>query len=325
MKLSVIVPVFNEQRTIAIILDKVRAVPLEKEIIVVDGGSFDGTRDVLREEEQRPDTRVVYEPARRGRGRALKEGLAIATGEIVIFQDADLELDPSDYPALVAPLLAGEADVVFGSRFLQGRPLMTFMQYWGNRIVNVGVNLLYGTQLTDVETCYQVFRREAIAGMTLDNNDFAFTVELTVKLIKSGYRLREIPIKYIPRGRMEGKKIYWGDGFWAVWTLVKYRFMPLQMQPAPIAAPARQTRVLSEFYGIRLTLADDAEPALRAEYRGQSYAFALAEPGRVLQGEPPARLAALVGEWQALHGAELVANWERQGRGEPPVPIAPLE
>lgn len=224
MKLSVIVPVFNERRTIALILQKVRAVPVDKEIIVVDGASFDGTREILQEEEKVPGTRVIYEPERRGRGRAIREGLAVATGDTVIFQDADLELDPADYPALLAPLQAGECDVVFGSRFLDGRPAMTFLQYWGNRVINAAVNLLYGTRLTDVETCYQVFRRDAIADMELENNDFAFTVELAVKLIKRGYRIREIPIRYVPRGRMEGKKIYWGDGVASLWTLIKYRF-----------------------------------------------------------------------------------------------------
>jgi glycosyltransferase involved in cell wall biosynthesis len=226
VKLSVIVPVYNERRTIGVILEKVRAVPvdIEKEIVVVDGASFDGTREILEQEAKKPDTRVIYEPARRGRGRALKEGLAAATGDLVIFQDADLELDPSDYPAMLAPLAAGECDVVFGSRFLNGRPAMTFLQYWGNRVINLGVNLLYGTRLTDVETCYQVFRREAVADMMLENNDFAFTVELTVKLIKKRYKIQEIPIQYVPRGRMEGKKIYWGDGVASLWTLVKYRF-----------------------------------------------------------------------------------------------------
>lgn len=224
MKLSVIVPVYNERRTIGLILEKVRAVPVNKEIIVVDGASFDGTRELLEAEAERPDTKVIFEPERRGRGKALKEGLAAASGDTVIFQDADLELDPADYPALLAPLEAGECDVVFGSRFLGGRPTMTFLQYWGNRAINMSVNTLYGTRLTDVETCYQVFRREAIAGMDLQNNDFAFTVELAVKLIKRGYRIREIPIQYVPRGRLEGKKIYWGDGFVSLWTLVKYRF-----------------------------------------------------------------------------------------------------
>ena len=224
VKLSVIVPVYNERRTIALILEKVRAVPIDKEIIVVDGASFDGTRELLELEAQREDTQVVLEERRQGRGHAIKEGLKLAGGEIVIFQDADLELDPADYPALIAPLEAGRCDVVFGSRFLQGRPHMTFLQYWGNRVMNIAVNLLYGTQLTDVETCYQVFRREAVQGMELENNNFAFTVELAVKLIKRGYQIEEIPIAYVPRGRMEGKKIYWADGFVSLWTLIKFRF-----------------------------------------------------------------------------------------------------
>lgn len=225
IKLSVIVPVYNERRTIDVLLQKVRNVPIEKEIIVVDGNSCDGTVEILKEQERFPDTRVIYQPERNGRGQAIKEGLAIARGEYVIFQDADLELDPNDYPMLLEPLERGEADVVFGSRFLQGKPRMTFLQYWGNRVINMMVNLLYRTNLTDVETCYQVFRRDLIVGLKIVNNDFAFTVELTVKLVKAGHRILEIPISYIPRGRAEGKKIYWKDGFLSLWTLIKYRFM----------------------------------------------------------------------------------------------------
>lgn len=225
MLLSVIVPVYNEKRTISVILAKIRAVPLEKEIVVVDGCSFDGTRELLREEEKVPGTRVIYESARSGRGNALKLGIAAATGDIVIFQDADLELDPADHPMLVAPIESGECEVVFGSRFLNGRPAMGFLQYWGNRVITGSVNLLYGTRLTDVETCYQVFRRTAIEGMTIRNNDFAFTVELAVKLVKRGHAIREIPVTYVPRGRSEGKKIYWMDGFLSLWTLLKFRFM----------------------------------------------------------------------------------------------------
>ena len=188
MKLSVIVPVYNEKRTIELLLEKVRAVPIEKEIIVVDGNSYDGTKELLRKQETRPDIRIIYQSQRMGRGNALKQGLKIATGDIVIFQDADLELDPNDYPNLIAPIEAGNATVVFGSRFLQGKPNMGFLQYWGNEVITWMVNLLYGTRLTDVETCYQVFKRDAIADLHIRNNDFAFTVELTVKLIKKGLK-----------------------------------------------------------------------------------------------------------------------------------------
>lgn len=228
MKLSVIVPVYNEVRTIDLLLEKVRRSPVEKEIIVVDGASEDGTVDLLRQQESIPGTTVVYQKARRGRGNALKVGMRRATGDVVIFQDADLELDPNDYPALLEPIRAGRADVVFGSRFLSGRPRMTFLQYWGNQVVNLAVNLLYrrelrGRRLTDVETCYQVFRRKCIRGMRLRNNRFAFTVELTAKLVLAGHRIEEIPISYFPRGKAEGKKIYWGDGVASLWTLLLVR------------------------------------------------------------------------------------------------------
>jgi glycosyltransferase involved in cell wall biosynthesis len=228
VKVSVIVPVYNEVRTIDILLEKVRRSPVEKEIIVIDGNSEDGTKELLRKQEGKPGTRVIYQSARKGRGNALKVGLRHARGEYVIFQDADLELDPNDYPALIAPLERDEADVVFGSRFLRGRPRMTFLQYWGNQVINLAVNILYapelkGRRLTDVETCYQVFRRRCVAGMTIRNNNFAFTVELTAKFIRSRARLAEIPISYFPRGKAEGKKIYWGDGVASLWTLLMVR------------------------------------------------------------------------------------------------------
>jgi len=226
MKLSVIIPVYNEVRTIEALLEKVRAVDagMEKEIIVVDGNSIDGTRQVLDRLREEYGLLLLSQSAPLGRGHALKEGLARATGDIVIFQDADLELDPAEYPQLLEPIASGSAQVVFGSRFLAGKPTMGFLQYWGNRVINIAVNLLYGVRLTDVETCYQVFRREVIQNFELENNDFAFTVELTVKIIKAGHVITEIPITYIPRGRAAGKKIYWADGFLSLWTLIKYRF-----------------------------------------------------------------------------------------------------
>lgn len=228
MTVSVIVPVYNEVRTVDLLLEKVRRVPIDKEIIVVDGASEDGTVDRLREQEKVPGTRVIYQSRRRGRGNALKVGLKVARGEFIIFQDADLELDPDDYPDLLKPLLDGRADVVFGSRFLRGRPPMTFLQYWGNQAVNWFLNALFarelrGRRLTDVETCYQVFRRRCIAGMRIDNNEFAFTVELCARLVMRGYRIVEIPIRYFPRGRAEGKKIRWMDGVASLWTLILVR------------------------------------------------------------------------------------------------------
>jgi len=224
MKLSVIVPVYNEKRTIEVILDRVRRSPVEKEIIVVDGDSEDGTKEILREQRKYKNTTVIFQKIRNGRGGALKEGIKVATGDIVIFQDADLEVDPDDYPKLIKPIEEGKADVVFGSRFLEDKPRMRFLQYWGNYILNLMVNIFYNQKLTDVETCYQVFKRETIKDIEIKNNDFAFTVELTIKLIKAGYKILEIPISYIPRGRAEGKKIYWKDGFVSIWTILKYRF-----------------------------------------------------------------------------------------------------
>lgn len=228
MRLSIIIPAYNEHRTIEAVLAKVRNVGIdwEKEIIVVDGNSIDGTREILEQYRNDPDIRVIIEDSPQGRGHAIKEGLKVATGDVVIFQDADLELDPDEYPLLLAPIEQQEADVVFGSRFLgQGAKSMGFLQYWGNRVINIAVRILYNAPLTDVETCYQVFRRPLIQNMELVNNDFAFTVELTVKLLKDGHRIHEIPITYIPRGRAEGKKIYWADGFLSLWTLLKYRFI----------------------------------------------------------------------------------------------------
>lgn len=223
--LSVIIPVYNEVRTIATVLEAVRGVPLDLEIIVVDGDSTDGTREILREQEAQGDLRVIYQSERNGRGGALRDGMMAARGEIVVFQDADLELSPVCFPELIRPIVEGEADVVFGSRFLKGRPSMTFLQYWGNRAVTGLLNVFWNTRLTDAETCYQMFRRDIVRGMEFDRRDMSFTIELTLRLVRAGCRIREVAVEYVPRSTEEGKKLYWGDGFIALWVLVRYRVL----------------------------------------------------------------------------------------------------
>lgn len=223
MKLSVIIPCYNEAATLATVLAAVRRVPVDKEIIVVDGNSTDGTREILERESHAGDLRPIYQQQKNGRGGALREGMAAATGDVLIFQDADLELDPACFPDLLAPIMDNRADIVFGSRFLTGRPNMTFLQYWGNKAVNILLNILWGTRLTDVETCYQMFRRTAIEGMHFDRNDMSFTVELTLRLVRGGMRIVEVPIEYTPRTKAEGKKLYWADGFISLWVLLYYR------------------------------------------------------------------------------------------------------
>lgn len=221
--LSVIIPVYNEAPTLSKVLQAVRAVPLDLEIVVVDGASTDGTREILEMEERRGDLLVIYQENRNGRGGALREGMAAAQGAIIVFQDADLELDPACFPDLVKPLQQGEADVVFGSRFLRGRPNMTPLQYWGNRTVTGLLNVFWGASLTDAETCYQVFRREITQSMRFDRSDMSFTVELTLRFLRARCRIEEVPVDYFPRSHNEGKKLYWGDGFVSLWVLVKYR------------------------------------------------------------------------------------------------------
>ena len=223
MKLSVIVPVYNEVRTLGTVLDALRRVPLDTEIIVVDGDSDDGTKEVLQREADQGGIVAIFQPVRNGRGGALREGMEHATGDVIVFQDADLELDPACFPELIAPIEAGAADVVLGSRFLAGRPTMTFLQYWGNRVINMVLNVFWHTNLTDVETCYQMFRREALDGITFDRSDMSFSVELTLKLVRAGRRIGEVPVSYTPRGREEGKKLYWMDGFVSLWVLLRYR------------------------------------------------------------------------------------------------------
>lgn len=224
MLLSIIIPVYNECATLGEVLRRVRSLSLPHEIIIVDGCSTDGTVELLQEEEKRGDLQVVYQERRAGRGNALRIGMEKARGDVIVFQDADLELDPAELPRLLQPIARKQADVVFGSRFLRGRPPMTFLQYWGNRVINITLNLLFGIRLTDVETCYQMFRAECVRGQTFHCQHFAFTVELAVRLIRLDYRIQEVPISYYPRTREEGKKLYWNDGFASLWIIVRSRF-----------------------------------------------------------------------------------------------------
>jgi glycosyltransferase involved in cell wall biosynthesis len=226
-KLSVVVPVFNERNTLVEILRRMRAVELpdsiEREIVVVDDGSSDGTRDVLR---QLGDStvRVVMHEQNRGKGAALRTGFAHATGDYVLVQDADLEYDPEDWPRLIAPVLAGKARVVYGSRFTGERRNMLFFHWVGNRFLSLITNVLYNTTLSDMETCYKLIDRSLLTRIQVHADRFDFEPEITAKLLKAGVRIYEVPISYTGREVDEGKKITWLDGFSALWTLVKYRF-----------------------------------------------------------------------------------------------------
>ena len=222
-KLSVVIPVYNEKKSLLEIIRRVQSVPIDKEIILVDDFSTDGTRDVLRNLEKQ-QFKVLYHEKNQGKGAALRTGFQHATGEFVIVQDADLEYDPNEYPKLLKPILEGKADVVYGSRFSGHRTNMTSLHTLGNLFLTAITNLFYRTSITDMETCYKLFRRETIQGIRIESNRFNFEPEVTAKLLKRGLRILEVPISYSGRSFSEGKKITWCDGFSAVWTLVKYRF-----------------------------------------------------------------------------------------------------
>jgi glycosyltransferase involved in cell wall biosynthesis len=226
-KLSVIVPVFNERNTVAEIVRRMRSVdlPVEREIVVVDDGSDDGTRDVLT---QLADSTVhiVKHGVNRGKGAAIRTGLENSTGDVVLVQDADLEYDPEDWPKLLAPILKGRARVVYGSRFTGERRNMLFLHWVGNRFLSLVTNVLYNSTLSDMETCYKLFQRDVLDGVQLRTNRFEFEPEFTAKVLRRGIRIYEVPISYAGREPHEGKKITWRDGISALWTLVKYRFVP---------------------------------------------------------------------------------------------------
>ena len=229
-RISILIPVYNEVNFIEQVLKRVLEVDfcqLEKEIIIVDDGSQDGTRALLQQYEQQQPFRVIYHDQNRGKGAALRTAIENATGDILAIQDADLEYDPKDYPELIQLILDGKADVVYGSRLSAGKPVRAFniLHYFGNKFLTLVTNVLYNTTLTDMETCYKAFRVDIIKRIQIKSNRFDFEPEITAKVLKQKARLYEAPISYFGRNFDEGKKITWRDGLSAIWTLLKYRFV----------------------------------------------------------------------------------------------------
>ena len=222
--LSVVMPCYNERDTIEEIIRRVLAVPIRTELIVVDDGSTDGTRDLLAGLAQTHGFKLIFQPQNGGKGAALRRGFQDVTGDLVVIQDADLEYSPEEFPQLIDLICTGRADVVYGSRFLGRHRVFLFTHYVGNRFLTFVTNVLYNTILTDMETCYKVMRTEVLRSMTLESNGFGIEPELTAKIFKRNYRVYEVPITYDGRGYEEGKKITWRDGFVALWVLLKYRF-----------------------------------------------------------------------------------------------------
>ena len=224
MKLSVVIPCYNEAQTIRALVDAVRASPYaNQEIIIVDDCSRDGTRAILDTQIAPLVQKILYHEVNQGKGAALRTGIQAATGDLVIIQDADLEYDPNDYARLVEPILANRADVVYGTRFGNARPAGMRLRHWiGNRVLTWLSNRFTGLRLTDMETCYKVFRREIIQAIRIEENRFGFEPEVTAKIARAGCRILEVPIAYRSRSHAEGKKIGWQDGVRALWCIAKY-------------------------------------------------------------------------------------------------------
>ena len=242
MKLSVVIPVYNESATIAEIISRVQAVDISKEIIIVDDGSTDGTREKLAElEKQHSNLRVFLQRRNRGKGAALREGFRLAAGDFVLVQDADLEYDPADYSVLLKPLVEGKADVVYGSRFLTTKEhrVLFFWHSIGNRFLTLISNMFTNLNLTDMETGYKVFRREIIQAINIEQNRFGFEPEITVKVARMRLRIYEVGISYYGRTYEEGKKIGWKDGLKALWCILKYsiKIRRSRYRPAEQASP----------------------------------------------------------------------------------------
>lgn len=228
-KITILIPIFNEVNTLRLILQKIDEVSfcdLEKEIILIDDYSTDGTRDILKELEQTSADKykIYYHDKNMGKGASLRTGFGHVTGDIVIIQDADLEYNPSDYEPLIKLLVDGKADVVYGSRFLNEKSEFMLLSKLANKFLTFVTNVLYGVKLTDMETCYKAFKTDFIKGIQVKANRFDFEPEITAKVLKKGAKLIELPVLYNAREYDEGKKITWKDGVHAVWTLVKFRF-----------------------------------------------------------------------------------------------------
>ena len=222
--LSVIVPVYNERTTVTEIVRRMRQVPLpmDLEIIIVDDCSSDGTDKILSALED-STVRVLRHNSNQGKGAGIRTGLEVARGDLVLIQDADLEYDPEDWPKLLHPMVRGKAQVVYGSRFTGERKNMLFWHWIGNRVLSLVTNVLYNTTISDMETCYKLFDRRVLDGLTIESNRFEFEPEITAKILRRGYRIYEVPISYNGREFDEGKKITWKDGFGALWALVRFR------------------------------------------------------------------------------------------------------
>ena len=229
MKVSVVIPVFNERNTVEQLVNAVRGADLaEIEIIVVDDASTDGTQEVLKGKVSSLANQIIYQPRNLGKGAALRAGFAAATGDVILVQDADLEYNPADYPTLLEPIISGKADAVFGSRFMGGRPhrVLYFWHMVGNRFLTLLSNMFTNLNLTDVETCYKAFRAEVIKKLDLRENRFGFEPEVTAKLAKANCRIYEVGISYNGRTYSEGKKVNWKDGFHAIYAILRYNLFP---------------------------------------------------------------------------------------------------
>lgn len=227
LSLSVVMPVYNEKETIKEMVEEVLAVDIVKQLIIVDDGSRDGTRDILKGMASNPKIKVVLHQKNQGKGAALQTGFKEVKGDVVVIQDADLEYDPEEFKEMIMPIQKGKADVVYGSRLTFAKPQRAYM-FWhraGNKLVTLFAGILYNTTLTDIETCYKMFRADLLKGITIKSKGFEVEPELTAKLLKKKLRIYEMPISYYGRSYQEGKKIFWWHGFGALWTLLKYRFV----------------------------------------------------------------------------------------------------